>query len=522
MNAAPGNEMPIERLESRGYFEKPRSLTNAKIAFAIGVILVAAFIGIFDHDLWGPDEPRTAEIGREFLEKGNSPAIPRLNREPFMEQPPPYYWCLAITYKIFGGHGDHVARIPSVLFGLLTVLITFMFARKLFGVEVAAGSAIILSLTYEYFIVMHRCITDPCLVFFVTLSFFFLHGAIHGKGRAKLLYYVLYYLAAVGAVFSKGLVGLAFSAVFFAFWVVWTRSWKEILRAQPWLGILIIGSLLGAWLYFLGTRGSLDYVKTFLIDNNLLRFVPSAGAYYGSHVNPFYFYALTFWTAFIPWSVFTPAVFVFAWRARKTDANRLFFLLWLASAFLLLSAAGTKRQVYLAPLAPAFAVLVALYFRDLRYGAKGGLARLFEIIFLAMALSSPAVYTVLAAQAHMCKSPLFIVFFVLLAAQMTIFLFHYRRRRAFSVAAIAAYSFVGFIAFAATFFTRYNAEESYRPTSLAIKKILDAEKGAVLYAAAPSEISRGSIPFYTGYYMVPIWNMGASVAGDCCPSRIAT
>lgn len=63
----------------------------------IAIIVIMPFVGIFDHDLWGPDEPRVAETGREFLDAGNSLAVPRLNREPFLEQPPLYYWTLALS-----------------------------------------------------------------------------------------------------------------------------------------------------------------------------------------------------------------------------------------------------------------------------------------------------------------------------------------------------------------------------------------------------------------------------------------
>ena len=218
----------------------------------IAIIILMPFVGIFDHDLWGPDEPRVAETGREFLDAGNSLAAPRLNREPFLEQPPLYYWTLALSYKFFGGHNDVTARIPSIFFSLLTLAATYLFVKKLYGTDLAIRSLVVLSLLAVFYSAGHECITDSSLVFFVTLSMYFLHTALQSEGRKKLSFYILYYVAAAAAVMSKGFVGLAFSVAFFVSWIAWTRDWKEILRAQPWLGAVIVGAVVGIWIYFLG------------------------------------------------------------------------------------------------------------------------------------------------------------------------------------------------------------------------------------------------------------------------------
>ena len=90
------------------------------------VIVVPLFsLGLSNHGLWTADEPRVAEIGREMLLTGNW-AVPTLNQRPFLEEPPLYYGALALTFKAFG-ISDKVARIPSALFALASILVVFLF-----------------------------------------------------------------------------------------------------------------------------------------------------------------------------------------------------------------------------------------------------------------------------------------------------------------------------------------------------------------------------------------------------------
>ena len=141
----------------------------------VAVILVVSFVGIFDHDLWTADEPRVAEIGREFLDEGASLAVPRLNGEAFMENPPLYFWCVALSYKIFGGPSASAARIPSVLFGLGTLVFAYLLAGRMYGRQTALWSCMVLSLSAEFFYIHHKALVDTSLVFFATGTVYLLY-----------------------------------------------------------------------------------------------------------------------------------------------------------------------------------------------------------------------------------------------------------------------------------------------------------------------------------------------------------
>src|SRR5882672_6767656 len=110
----------------------------------LAIVVPLLLVGIFDHDLWTPDEPRAAELSREFLEPGHSLSVPTLNGESFLEKPPLVYWTAAASMKLFGANGP-AARLPCVFFGLGTLLFTFLLARCLYGEATALGATLILA-----------------------------------------------------------------------------------------------------------------------------------------------------------------------------------------------------------------------------------------------------------------------------------------------------------------------------------------------------------------------------------------
>ncbi len=59
---------------------------------AILLLLTLYAAGIVDHDLWTPDEPRVAAVGKAAAR--GAWVAPTLNGTPFLEQPPLHAWCV--------------------------------------------------------------------------------------------------------------------------------------------------------------------------------------------------------------------------------------------------------------------------------------------------------------------------------------------------------------------------------------------------------------------------------------------
>ncbi len=163
--------------------------------------------GLTNHGLWSADEPRVAEIGREMALTGNW-IVPTLNQRPFLKEPPRYYGVLTLTFKIFST-SDRVVRIPSALFGLAGVIVTFFIVNLLFGPRIALLSALILTTGGEYFRVAHTVIVDSALTFFIICTMgLFAAGYLTESNRRKLFYYVLLYASACLAFYTKGFIGI--------------------------------------------------------------------------------------------------------------------------------------------------------------------------------------------------------------------------------------------------------------------------------------------------------------------------
>ncbi|HZE96349.1 MAG TPA: glycosyltransferase family 39 protein, partial [Planctomycetota bacterium] len=326
-------------------------MTRRESAAILSALLLTSIVGIFDHGLWTPDEPRDAEISREMAVHGLS-AAPTLNREPFLEKPPLYYWATAAALRILGA-GAGPARLPSVLFGAITLAFTFLLARRMAGREVALRSTLILAGMALYFIVTHRCLVDNAMVAFTTGAFYLLHGAVaDGKGLRN---YLLAYACAAAAFLSKGLIGTGLVAAGFLGFLLWSREYRGILRAQPWWAALLLVAVAGTWTAFLTPAQR----STFWIDNHVGRFTGLGRT--GGHVQPVYYYGYAWLYAFAPWTLLVPSAVAWAWRDARTRPSTRFLLSWLGAGFVVLTVSATKRELYLLPLCPALAILLSIW-----------------------------------------------------------------------------------------------------------------------------------------------------------------
>jgi 4-amino-4-deoxy-L-arabinose transferase-like glycosyltransferase len=88
------------------------------------------------------DEAWYAGIARNILKSGD---FLRLvwNGRPFFDHPPAGFWWMVISFKIFG-ISNFSARLPSAVFGILTLISTYFLGRQLFNKWVGFASAIAL------------------------------------------------------------------------------------------------------------------------------------------------------------------------------------------------------------------------------------------------------------------------------------------------------------------------------------------------------------------------------------------
>jgi 4-amino-4-deoxy-L-arabinose transferase-like glycosyltransferase len=364
---------------------------------AIAALLIS-FAGVFDHALWTPDEPRDAEIGREMLVSGNY-VVPTLAQAPFLEKPPLAWWVMTGLYKLFGV-SDGVARMSSALAGLLTLLLVFDLVRRIadpFAALMATlATACLSGFYYEY----HRAIVDPWLSLFVMVGYWAYvcamlphnstdgrdgrygndgtdlssnqhsairtpQSALHNPSPCPWAILILY-LAGGLSFLAKGPVGPGLIAGPIIVSILWNRQWNFF---RSWMHVpaaLIFLALCALWPWLLYRSGGKDLLNGFLLDSLFARFFPPAtGHVKTGHHEAFWYYFANFPASIMPWLLAVPAICHWFWRKRLPQSwNRsaLVFLAWIFPiGLLMLSAAGTKRGLYLLPLVAPFGAVAGAW-----------------------------------------------------------------------------------------------------------------------------------------------------------------
>ena len=151
--------------------------------------------------LW-EDEAQTALVSKTILTEG----VPRgydgknyFSQEGSAEYGDNYIWrwhtwlpfyVLAGFYKLFG-ISTFVARLPFVLFGIGTVLLTYFFAKALWpGGRVPAIAAALLAISVPFLLLCRQCRYHSMAMFFSMLSLYAYVALLHGRKYSAVMLFV--------------------------------------------------------------------------------------------------------------------------------------------------------------------------------------------------------------------------------------------------------------------------------------------------------------------------------------------
>lgn len=328
-------------------------MSSRAAIIALAVFASAFFsFNIGAYDLWAPDEPRFAQVAREMLDSGNW-FTPHVNGEPYMEKPPVFFWAIAAVSSPFGDVSALTARVPSVLAAAVTIVLTYTLALRLFNDRVAWWSAVILMTTTRFWWQARTAQIDMVLTALLMMSLYAFWRHIESPSRR---WRVVFFGAIAVALLAKGPVGILFPLLL---WIVY--HWRRPDRRKQFpiavgAGVSIVVALL--WLIparmavATGDAGG-------AIGQDFYRQVIGRAVLGVSKAQPPWYYFIELPIDLMPWTLIVPWAIVWAWRNRTTDQFRL-LIGWTVPAFILFSIMAGKRQIYLLPLFPAFAILIAV------------------------------------------------------------------------------------------------------------------------------------------------------------------
>ncbi len=330
----------------------------------LAVFCALLFLELPGSFLLEPDEARYAEIPREMLASGNW-LVPKLNFVDYFEKPPLLYWANAASFRVFGLNA-YAARLPCRLATLGVLLLLILGLRRKFGDRVALASGLIFLAAPLAGSLGRMNLTDGVLTFTMTVALVALHDFVTSReeGRSARAAAAFVGLGCGLSVLAKGLVGIVLPGGALLVWCGVSGRWKRIPEVLfSWAPAIC---LLVTVPYFVAVeRAAPGFSSFFWIHEHFLRYAtPEA-----SRGGPVYYFVLTLFAGFLPWSFFVPGIasrFSRSRRAAPEGLSDLWFASWTAVILVFFSVSHSKLVPYIFPAAPALAVLLA---RRLESGA---------------------------------------------------------------------------------------------------------------------------------------------------------
>lgn len=338
-------------------------------------IYILGNVGTGSLSTW--DEALYANISRNIVKTGDW-LIMRQGSRLWFDKPPLYMWCTAFFYKIFGV-SEFSTRLTSGLFGIATIMVLYLFAKKMADKTTAFFASLILLALPHYVHFSKLGMMDVPLTFFTVLSlYFFLMGA-------QKEVYLFYSGAVIGlAYLTKGFAGFL-GPIIIAFYSIFTKNIRLIFKRQ-----FVAGAALAFLIIFLlHLMQSLSVGPVALKEYFSFHIYKRATSVLENHGGGINFYQKAIFNKNIPWSVMIYASFFYlAWSSFKyKNKDTIFLSSWIIVTYLLYTLVRTKLHWYIMPIYPALALSSAIFVR--RFLKGKALYFSLAVILLCMLIQVP-------------------------------------------------------------------------------------------------------------------------------------
>jgi len=175
-----------------------------------------------------------SQIAKEMV-KNNSYMYYTLGGELFFDPKPPLFiWALMMSGKIFGFHNFSM-RLPSVIFGILSIVVMFIFISKLFGLYTGFFSSFILLFTQQFLYYSRSATMEilySLLLFSAFLSFWYAY-----KYGYKIGYYLLGIFVGL-AVMTRNIAGFIPYFIIFVYALI-VKDFSMFKKIDFYVGIIL-------------------------------------------------------------------------------------------------------------------------------------------------------------------------------------------------------------------------------------------------------------------------------------------
>jgi 4-amino-4-deoxy-L-arabinose transferase-like glycosyltransferase len=361
--------------------------------------------------VWAPDEARYAQVAREMKESGRW-LVPLLNGELYSQKPPLFFDLVQIASLPSGDVPEWAVKVPSLLGGLATLLITGLIGLRLMGPRGAWLAPLLLGSLFKFGWQAQFGQIDMVLAALVTGQIALGLRLAAGQGRRIPGLAAMALLAALG-VLSKGAVGCLLPWLVLLAYLAARRDWSGLRRlGLQWSvpGTLLLVAL---WLGAAGLAAGWDYPRSLVFKQSVQRYLEP-----WHHKAPVYQYLGVLFADGLPFSLLlaplaAPLIRKRAWR----EPGALLPLVWMGVYLVFFSLSAGKRSVYIHPLFPGMALLIAYGLLNVDVGRwKAGGFRLAYVVLGAVFAGAGAVGVFRMPEAYRSLRPFLVLGALLLTA----------------------------------------------------------------------------------------------------------
>lgn len=390
-------------------------LHSQRAALSLLFLVVIGFLfALGFSEFYTKGEPREAIVAQAMVDTGNY-ILPTVYASEFAYKPPMMHWLMVVGSWFSGGVvTPFVAKLPSALALLILVIASFFFFDSRVPFRTSYLSALLLLTAFEVHRSGQEARVDMLLTMFIVLTLFTLYI---WEDRRKLcgIPYVVPLLISAG-ILTKGPVALVLPMLIFGVYLLMFKEYslrKVIVSLLvPFVLSLLIPSL---WYYEAWKIGGNDFL-TLHFGESISRFFhtdTSALKYPLGHEKPFWYPLVFLFSGMLPWSLL--AFFAPWWRhgfyqqrpmgeARLNNMRisklnglrkvHLFSLVTVGVTILFYMIPSSKRGVYLLPLYPFLALILAEGLQQMAKNARQ-LLRAFSFLMASVGIIALIGFTLL-------------------------------------------------------------------------------------------------------------------------------
>ena len=351
--------VPHDAVGKRGSFRRYASLLAAFIIAL--VILSRGITAPFEKDV----ESQSAQWVVDIAHHGNW-LLPHDYYDLVERKPPLFYWLGAVGGKLSGGTVDEArARMPSLLAGAALATLVLDWASADLGAAGGWLAFFFLLGMYGFAARATVALTDMLMTAFLMAAWRLIRPQVDGVDSFPRT-------AAAGLILGlgvlvKGPVIVVLIAVASFLYLVSGRvnPLRLLMRYWPWVSILIVLAVAAAWYVPAFVAGRADAWGGVFVDENFGHFLPAKMGGTGEAARPIYYIVVRLLGGMLPLSFLLPALALGALGFSPSVKPALRYQASMALAVVVLfSASSAKRDDYILPAIPPFAILFAALFTD--------------------------------------------------------------------------------------------------------------------------------------------------------------